>query len=269
MEDNECFNNFEIKLMDIVNQSHQLGDPYLDRRIKQRIMRSLPDRFESKVTALEENSGYKDMKPSEVIGRLLTYESRKAPSSTPPKKQKGNALKASKVEKEESDDSDKNMALLMRRFKKFYKSEKKGFGSKGQDLKKKAPFKKFEPRQEKSKRKGIQCYDCGGRGHIAPDCGNLKNKKGKVMATTWSGSDDSNDGDKSSDDKELMANFIAFASSHKSKGSSEEKEGSQEEIDSSENDSLSNSTNRHVEKIDLEDFMIKFESSRLKNKREI
>jgi hypothetical protein len=40
------------------------------------------------------------MKPSEVIGRLLAYESRKAPTSTPPKKQKGIALKASKVEKE-------------------------------------------------------------------------------------------------------------------------------------------------------------------------
>ncbi|KAK0597388.1 hypothetical protein LWI29_024823 [Acer saccharum] len=87
--------------MDIVNQSHQLGDPYSDRRIKQKIMRSLPDRFESKVTALEENSGYKDMKPSEVIGRLLAYESRKGPISTPTKKQKGIALKTSKDEKEE------------------------------------------------------------------------------------------------------------------------------------------------------------------------
>ena len=86
MEENECFNDFEIKLMDIVNQSHQLGDPYLDRRIMQKIMRSLIERFESKVTALEENSGFKDMKPSEVIGRLLAYESRKAPSSSPPKK---------------------------------------------------------------------------------------------------------------------------------------------------------------------------------------
>ncbi|KAK1552540.1 hypothetical protein Q3G72_018934 [Acer saccharum] len=28
MEENECFNDFEIKLMDIVNQSHQFGDPY-------------------------------------------------------------------------------------------------------------------------------------------------------------------------------------------------------------------------------------------------
>ena len=82
-------------------------------------MRSLPERFESKVTALEENSDFKNMKLSEVIGRLLAYESRKAPSSSPPKKQKGIALKASKVEKEDKDDSDEDMALLLRRFKKF------------------------------------------------------------------------------------------------------------------------------------------------------
>ena len=54
---------------------------------------------ESKVTALEENSGYKDMKPSEVIGRLLAYESRKGPISTPPKKQKGIALKTSRMKR--------------------------------------------------------------------------------------------------------------------------------------------------------------------------
>ena len=87
--EDECFNDFEVKLLDIVNQSHQLGDPYSNRRVNQKIMRSLPDRFESKVTALEENSGFKDMKLSEVIGRLCTYESKKAPTSTPSKKQKG------------------------------------------------------------------------------------------------------------------------------------------------------------------------------------
>ena len=105
MEEDECFNDFQVKLMDIVNQSHQLGDPYSDRRIKQKIMRSLPERFESKVTALEENSDYSRMKPNEVIGRLLAYESRKGPTSTstPPRKQKSFALKSIKVEKDKED----------------------------------------------------------------------------------------------------------------------------------------------------------------------
>ena len=118
-------------------------------------MRSLSDRFESKVTALEEISGFKDMKPGKVIGRLLTYESRKAPTSTVSKKQKGIALKASKDENEVKNDSDEDMALFVIRFNKVMKFGKKGFGLRGQDLKKKGSFKKFEPRQERTERKGV------------------------------------------------------------------------------------------------------------------
>ncbi|KAK4860440.1 hypothetical protein QYF36_023877 [Acer negundo] len=195
-------------------------------------MRSLPDRFESKMTALEENGSYKDMKPSEVIERLLAYESRKAPTSTPPKKQKGIALKVSKVEKEEKIDSDEDLALFVKRFNKVIKFGKKGFESKGQNLKKKGPFKKFEPRQEKAEIKGVRCYKCGGIGHFTPECANHNDKKkGKVMAATWSGSSvDSNEGNESSDDEDLMANFLAFASSHKSKNASEKEQESQEEM---------------------------------------
>ncbi|KAI9169193.1 hypothetical protein LWI28_008758 [Acer negundo] len=207
MEENECFNDFEIKLMDIVNQSYQLCDPYSDRRIKQKIMRSFPERFESKVTVLEENNDYKDIKPSEVIRRLLAYESRKVLTSTPPKKQKRIALKASKVEKEDNDNSDEDMTLLLRRFKKFVKFEKKG--------------------------------------------------------------DDSDKRDESSDDDYQVANFIVFASSHNSKDVSEKEEESQEENDSSDDDSSSNSTNGNVESIDVHDYIVKFESSRMKNKMEI
>ncbi|KAK0570732.1 hypothetical protein LWI29_005604 [Acer saccharum] len=84
MEEDECFNDFQIKLMDIVNQSHQLGDPYSDMRIKQKIMRSFPKRFELKVSAIEE------MMPSEVIRKLLAYEAMKLTSQ--PKRQKGIVL---------------------------------------------------------------------------------------------------------------------------------------------------------------------------------
>ena len=98
-----------------------------------------------------------DMKPSEVIGRLLAYESRKGPSTTtPPKKAKGIALKASKDAKEAKHESDEDMALFVKRFNRVMGfKKKKGFGSRGQDLKKKGPFKKFEPRQERIKRKEV------------------------------------------------------------------------------------------------------------------
>ncbi|KAK1560487.1 hypothetical protein Q3G72_027158 [Acer saccharum] len=173
-------------------------------------MRSLPEIFESKVTDLEENSDYTKMKPSEVIGRLLAYESRKAPTTTPLKKQKSFALKTIKVEKEE-ENLDEEIALMTKKFKQFMRFDKKGFGSKGNFVKKKTHFKKVEQTQEKDHKKGVQCYECSGYEHIAPECANLKKKKGKALAVTWSDSDDLEKEDKSSDDdKNQVVNFIAF-----------------------------------------------------------
>lgn len=72
------------------------------------------------------------MKPSEVIGRLLVYESRKGSKVTPQKKQKGITLKVAKDEKEEKKgDSDEDMTLFVKRFKRVMKFGKKDFGFKG------------------------------------------------------------------------------------------------------------------------------------------
>ncbi|KAI9165696.1 hypothetical protein LWI28_018909 [Acer negundo] len=199
-------------------------------------MRSLPDRFESKVTALEENSGYKDMTLSEVIGKLLAYESRKAPSHTSPIKQKGIALKASNEEREEKNDSDEDLALFVKMFKKVVKFGRKDFRSKG---------------------------------HFAPECANhLVKKKGKVMAATWSGSsDDSMEGEESSDDE--VANFIAFVSSHESKSKGEEEEESQEENDSSENGTSTQSASGYVEREVLIEHYAEFKSLKKRTSKKI
>ena len=71
------------------------------------------------------------------------------------------------------------------------------------------------------------------------------------MVAIWSGNDDSYEGDKSSDDEKLMANFIAFAFFHKSKCASEEEDENQEEINPSDDGSLSHSTNGNVDWMDL------------------
>ncbi|KAK0594029.1 hypothetical protein LWI29_020061 [Acer saccharum] len=236
MGEDECFNDFEIKLMDIVNQSHQLGDPYSDRRVKQKIMRSLPDRFESKVTAIEENSGYMDMKPSEVIGRLLAYESRKAPSNTtPPKKSKGIALKASKDEKEAKHESDEDLALFVKRFNKVMGfKKKKGFGSRGQDLKKKSSFKKLSLDKRGPKGKGSDALSVVGLVTLPPN-----------VRITMRG--------------------------RRSKSASEKEDLSQEEIDSSEeeSDSSSSSKKKFVEQKVLAKYHAEFNDLALKSTRKI
>ncbi|KAK0594589.1 hypothetical protein LWI29_005847 [Acer saccharum] len=118
--------------------------------------------------------------------------------------------------------------------------KKKGFGSRGQDLKKKSSFKKFEPRQERTERKGVRCFECGGIGHFAPECANHNEKEG-------------------------------FCSSHKSKSASEKEDLSQEEIDSSEeeSDSSSSSKKKFVEQKVLAKYHAEFNDLALKSTRKI
>ena len=141
-------------------------------------------------------------------------------------------------------------------------------------MKKKAPFKKMEQTQEKDHKKGVQCYECSGFGHIATECANLKKKKrGKAMAVTWSDSDDLEEEDKSSDDDEdQVANFIAFSSSHNSNevvSDKEEEEDKQEESDSNGESNSSSSNFEFDEEMDYDDFMRFFHNSRSKKKKEI
>ncbi|KAK0583683.1 hypothetical protein LWI29_001442 [Acer saccharum] len=140
-----------------------------------------------------------------AVRTALSYSARTAPTQkcisealTSPKKQKGIALKTSKVEKED-DDSDEDVAQMVTRFKKFLRLQKND-------------SKKVEPSQEKSSRKGIQCFECGGYGHISKVCGNLKNKRnGKEMATSSSDSENVED---SSSDEEFANYYMAFGASH-------------------------------------------------------
>ncbi|RVW15008.1 hypothetical protein CK203_090453 [Vitis vinifera] len=55
MEDHENFGEFYAKLMDIVNSSFNLGEPIPNSKVVRKILRSLPERFRAKVTAIEES----------------------------------------------------------------------------------------------------------------------------------------------------------------------------------------------------------------------
>ena len=53
MNEDEKLVDFQTRLLSITNQSQTLGEPYPQERINWKILRSLPKRFNAKVTAIE------------------------------------------------------------------------------------------------------------------------------------------------------------------------------------------------------------------------
>ena len=54
MEEDETFDEFYAKLKDIVNSTFNLGESIAESKIVRKILRSLPERFHAKITAIEE-----------------------------------------------------------------------------------------------------------------------------------------------------------------------------------------------------------------------
>ena len=74
MEDNKSFNEFYAKLKDIVNSAFNLGETIPKLKIVRNVLRSLPERFHVKITAIEESKDIDKISLTELVGNLQTYE---------------------------------------------------------------------------------------------------------------------------------------------------------------------------------------------------
>ena len=54
MEEDETIDEFYAKLKDIVNYAFNLGESIAESKIVRKILRSLPERFHTKITVIEE-----------------------------------------------------------------------------------------------------------------------------------------------------------------------------------------------------------------------
>ena len=129
MEKDESFNEFYAKLKDIVNSAFNLGKTIPKPKIVRNVLRSLPERFHAKITAIEESKDIKKIPLTELVGNLQTYElglTRIGKSS----KSKIMTLKAISSDTDESSDNEdsKMKSYITRQFKKFMKNANtKGF----------------------------------------------------------------------------------------------------------------------------------------------
>ena len=123
MEEDESFDEFYAKLKDIVNSAFNLGKTIPEPKIVRKVLRSLPKRFDAKITSIEESKDIDKIPLTELVGNLHTYElglSRIGKSG----KGKSMALKAKSNDTDESsnDEDSKMKSYITRQFKKFMKN---------------------------------------------------------------------------------------------------------------------------------------------------
>ena len=129
MEEDESFDEFYAKLKDIVNSAFNLWETIPKPNIVSKVLRSLPERFHAKITAIEESKDIDKIHLTELVGNLQTYElglTRIGKSS----KGKSMALKAKSSDMDESSDNEdsKMKSYITKQFKKFIKNANaKGF----------------------------------------------------------------------------------------------------------------------------------------------
>ena len=119
MEENESFDEFYAKLKDIVNSAFNLRETILEPKIVRKVLRSLPERFYAKITAIEESKDIDKIPFTEPVGNLQTHElglTRIGKLSKSKSKSKSMALKAKSSDTDESsDDEDSKMKSYITR----------------------------------------------------------------------------------------------------------------------------------------------------------
>ncbi|WJZ87905.1 hypothetical protein VitviT2T_007250 [Vitis vinifera] len=205
MKENETIVEMITRFTDIVNGLEALGKTYKKSEKVMKILKSLPSKWHTKVTAIQEAKGLTKLPMEELIGSLMTYEINLAKKlqEGEDKTKKNIALKATTkeeedVEEEKPSEEDDDLALIIRKLNKYMRSERfrgRNFTSR-RDLSKKESSSHRDKEKWEEKR-DLVCFKCKRLGHIKYDCplykSEAKRRMKKAMMATWSESEESSE----------------------------------------------------------------------------
>ncbi|VFQ61982.1 unnamed protein product [Cuscuta campestris] len=151
MEDKESITEFHGRVRDLANEAERLGRPFEEDNL---VLKEQKKKKAEKLTAFQ--VGDLDLK-DDVIS---------------------------------DDDFQKQLSLVTKQFTKRWlqRKRKQAFiqdpqrGSQSRMLKEK----EFKMQPSETRRKGPQCFECGGFDHIQTECANNMKKKRQAFASTWS-----------------------------------------------------------------------------------
>ena len=78
MKDSEVLKEFTDRLLKVVNQIRILGEDLSDKRVVEKVLISLPERFEAKISSLEESRDLNQISLAELINALQATEQRRS-----------------------------------------------------------------------------------------------------------------------------------------------------------------------------------------------
>ena len=78
MDEEETVAQFSATLCDILIECFSLGKQYKDKKVVKKLKRSLPSKFESKISAVEEAHNQDEMAFDEFVGIFQAFELRKS-----------------------------------------------------------------------------------------------------------------------------------------------------------------------------------------------
>ena len=162
MGDRETVMDMYTRFTHITNELKFLRQSASTEELVRKIIRFLPKTWEAKVTAIQEAKDMKAITLGELIGNLQTYELRRnSQQQEETKKDRGIALKV--MEEDSSDFDDDDMAMITRKFKKFFKKTKEN-----------AMRKNFSKLKNTDREQFSGCFKCGKLDHIVKNCPLLK-----------------------------------------------------------------------------------------------
>lgn len=126
MEDEEDIATYLLRVAEVVNSLKGLDKKVEESTIVQKVLRSLPGRFDSKISTIEEAKDPDTLKMDEVHGILTAYEMRKGGPSSKDAAFKASMSKKGKERNDCSDESDVESELA-----RFIQKLKKGSKLKG------------------------------------------------------------------------------------------------------------------------------------------
>ncbi|XP_017976374.1 PREDICTED: uncharacterized protein LOC108661903 [Theobroma cacao] len=78
MKDDETIKEYSDKIMKLVNQLRLLGEDLTERRIVNKVLVSLPEKFEAKISSLEDSKDLSQLTVTELVNALQAQEQRRA-----------------------------------------------------------------------------------------------------------------------------------------------------------------------------------------------